>query len=133
MVLSNPYSIHRPMKIGISADFHPFGTLLTTSGYFGLGFRHPFSAVINKVTTGGLDETQFYVDYSVAGRLSLWNILSLSLSHSYMDQVFKNQVALEVNIRLVEVDAGVSFQSPSFTKSFSGAGVGAFVTVCVGF
>ena len=132
-MLTTPYSIHRPMKIGVSADFHPFGTLLTTSGYLGLGFRHPFSAVINKVTTNGLDETQFYVDYSIAGRLSLWNILSLSLSHSYMDEIFKNEMAVALNIRLVEVDAGVSFQSPSFTKSFTGAGVGAFVTVCVGF
>ena len=132
-ILSQPYSIHRPMKIGVSADFHPFGTLLTTSGYVGLGFRHPFAAVINKATTGGLDETQFYVDYSVAGRLSLWNILSLSLSHSYMDELFKNEIAVALNIRLVEVDAGVSFQSPSFTKSFTGAGIGAFVTVCVGF
>ena len=131
-VLAQPYSIHRPMKIGVSADFHPFGTLLTTSGYVGLGFRHPFAAVINKAN-GGLDETDFYVDYSVSGRLSLWNILSLSLSHSYMDEIFKNEMAVAFNIRLVEVDAGVSFQSPSFTKSFSGAGVGAFVTVCLGF
>ena len=132
-LLTTPYSIHRPMKIGVSADFHPFGTLLTTSGYIGLGFRHPFASVINKATTGGLDETEFYVDYSVAGRLSLWNIISLSLSHSCMDEIFKNELALQLNIRLVEVDAGVSFQSPSFTKSFTGAGVGAFVTVCVGF
>ena len=131
-ILATPYSIHRPMKIGVSADFHPFGSLLTTSGYFGLGFRHPFAAAINKAN-GGVDETQFYVDYSVAGRLSLWNILSLSLSHSYMDEIFKNEIALALNIRLAEVDAGVSFQSPSFTKSFTGAGVGAFLTVCLGF
>lgn len=132
-ILTTPYSIHRPMKIGVMADFHPFGTLLTTSGYLGLGFRHPFSSVINKATTGGLDETQFYVDYSLTGKLSLWNILSLSLSHSYMDEIFKNEFALAFNIRLIEVDAGVSFQSPSFTKSFTGAGVGAFVTLCLGF
>ncbi len=131
-VLKTPYAIHRPLKIGISADFHPFGTLLTTSGYFGLGFRHPFAASINKAN-GGIDETQFYVDYSVSGRLSLWNILSLSLSHSYMDELFKNELALALNIRLVEVDAGVSFQSPNFTKSFTGAGLGAFVTLCIGF
>ena len=132
-MLTTPYSIHRPMKIGVSADFHPFGTLLTTSGYFGLGFRHPFASVINKATTGGIDKTEFYVDYSLSGRLSLWNILSMTLTHSCMDEIFKNELALALNIRLVEVDAGVSFQSPSFTKSFTGAGVGGFVTVCVGF
>ena len=132
-LLDTPYSIHRPMKLGLSADFHPFGTLLSANGYLGIGFRHPFTDVINKVTTGGLEKTHFYVDYSVGGRLSLWNILSFTLSHSYMDEIFKNEFALAFNIRLVEVDAGVSFQSPSFTKSFTGAGLGAFVTVSVGF
>ena len=81
-MLDTPYSIHRPMKFGITADFHPFGSLLTTNGYLGIAFRHPFAAAINKATTGGLDETQFYIDYSLGGRLSLWDILSLSLSHS---------------------------------------------------
>ena len=131
-VLTTPYAIHRPLKMGISADFHPFGTLLTTSGYVGIAFRHPFASAINKAN-GGENETQFYVDYSLAGRLSLWNVLSLSVSHSYMDEIFKNELAVALNIRLVEVDAGVSFQSPTFVKSFSGAGVGAFVTLCIGF
>ena len=123
--LANPYKIHRPLKLGASVDFHPFGTLLTTSGYLGVGVRHPFAE--NKA------ETKFYVDYSVAGRLSLWNILSLEASHARIDETFKNELALALNIRLVEVDAGVSFQSASFAKSFTGAGAGAFVTVCVGF
>lgn len=130
--LETPYAIHRPLKLGVSADFHPFGTLLSTKGYVGVGFRHPFASAINK-ENGGADETQFYVDYSIGGRLSLWNVLSFSLSHSYMDEIFKNQFAVELNIRLIEVDAGVSFSSTNFTKSFTGAGVGAFVTVCIGF
>ena len=123
--LDKPYEIHRPLKLGVSANFHPFGTLLTTSGYLGIGVRHPFA----KDTS----ETNFYVDYSVAGRLSLWNVLSFELSHSYYDQIFKNEVALALNIRLIEVDAGVSFTSASFAQSFTGAGLGAFVTVAVGF
>lgn len=123
--LANPYKIHRPLKLGASVDFHPFGTLLTTSGYLGIGVRHPFAS--------DKSETNLYVDYSVAGRLSLWNIISLEIEHSRMDEIFKNQLALALNIRLVEVDAGVSLQSSSFAKSFTGAGLGAFVTVCVGF
>ena len=124
-MLSSPYIIHRPLKIGVTADFHPFGTLLSTKGYLGLGVRHPFAK--------DQSETQAYIDYSVSGRLSLWNILSFELSHSRMDEIFKNELAVALNIRLVEVDAGVSFQSADFAKSFTGAGVGAFVTVCVGF
>ena len=130
VVLETPYAIHRPMKIGVNANFHPFGTLLSTKGYLGLGIRHPFAAAIN---TGTNDETDYYIDYSIAGRLSLWNIISLELSHEYMDEVYRNALSVALNIRLAEVDAGVSMQSTNFTKSFSGAGLGAFVTVCVGF
>ena len=123
--LDQPYEIHRPMKLGISANFHPFGSLLTTDGYIGVGVRHPFAKDVS--------ETKVYLDYSVAGRLSFWNFLSFEVSHSYMDQLFKNEFAVALNIRLVEVDAGVSLQSASFAKSFKGAGLGAFVTVAIGF
>ncbi len=123
--LASPYVIHRPMKLGVSADFHPFGNLLSTNGYIGVGIRHPFAKQKS--------ETDFYWDYAVGGRLSLWNILSFELSHSRYDEIFKNQFAVALNIRLVEVDVGVSSQSASFAKAFTGAGIGGFVTVCVGF
>ena len=123
--LDKPYEIHRPLKLGVSADFHPFGTLLTTSGYLGIGVRHPFAKNTN--------ETDWYIDYAVAGKLSLWNILNFEISHSYYDELFKNEFALALNIRLVEVDAGISMTSASFAKSFTGAGIGAFVTVAIGF
>jgi hypothetical protein len=130
VLLATPYAIHRPMKIGINANFHPFGTLLSTKGYLGIGIRHPFASAIND---GISSDTDYYIDYSVAGRLSLWNIISLELSHEHMDEVYRNALSLAFNIRLAEVDAGVSMQSTNFTKSFTGAGIGAFVTVCVGF
>lgn len=130
--LDTPYAIHRPLKLGVSANFHPFGSLLCTTGYLGIGCRHPFASAINQ-KNGGVDETQFYVDYSIGGRLSLWNVLSFSMAHSRMDEIFKNQFAVELNIRVIEVDAGVSFQSTNFAQSFTGAGMGAFVTLCIGF
>lgn len=131
VILAEPYAVHRPLKVGVSANFHPFGTLLSTKGYIGIGIRHPFAKAINGSMAA--DNTDFYVDYSIGGRLSLWNVLSLELTHECMDEVYKNQLALALNIRLVEVDAGVSMASTNFTKSFSGAGLGAFVTVAVGF
>ena len=134
--LASPYSIHRPLKLGVSADFHPFGTLLSANGYIGIGIRHPFSQGMNKAlkaVQGKLDDPDVYVDYEIGGKLSLWNIITVRASHSYYDEIFKNEVVLALNIRLAEVDAGVSLQSANFAKSFSGAGLGAFVTVCLGF
>ncbi len=125
VTLAKPYAIHRPMKLGVSANFHPFGTLLTTKGYLGLGIRHPFAAEKS--------QTDSYVEYEIGGRLSLWNLLSFEASHSYYDEIFKNEFKVAVNIRLVEVDAGVSLQSANFAKSFQGAGLGAFVSVALGF
>ncbi len=136
IALASPYSIHRPMKLGVSADFHPFGSLIGVNGYLGLGIRHPFSKGMNKAIKaikGDVSDPDVYVDYELGGRLSLWNIITLRASHSYYDEIFKNELVLALNIRLAEVDAGVSFQSANFAKSFTGAGLGAFVSVAIGF
>ena len=82
VILSKPYAVHRPFKLGASVDFHPNGTLLSTYGYLGLGVRHPFAKQKS--------ETQAYIDYTVGGKLSLWNMFTIDLCHSYNDEVFKN-------------------------------------------
>ena len=125
VILSKPYAVHRPFKLGASVDFHPNGTLLSTYGYLGLGVRHPFAKQKS--------ETQAYIDYTVGGKLSLWNMFTIDLCHSYNDEVFKNQITAAFNLRLVEADLGVSYQSPSFTKCFSASGFGAFASVSIGF
>ena len=119
------YYIHRPMKIAVSADFKPFSWLMSYYGTLGIGIKHPFAQ--NRA------ETYAYIDYLIGTKLSLVNIISLYLSTERTDEIYKHKATLALNFRLVEVDAGVAFESSNLKTSFKGAGVGAFVTACVGF
>lgn len=125
VLLEDPYKIHRPLKFAVGVDFHPVGNLLSDYAAIGIGVRHPFA----KDKT----ETKAYIDYLVGTRLSLWNILILDVSHAREDEIFKNKATLGLNLRLVEADIGVSLQSVDFAKSFSGAGLGVDLAICIGF
>lgn len=119
------YFINRPLKMSISADFHPFSWIMSYYGTLGFGIQHPFSP--------NSAETYFYVDYLIGTRISLFNILSLYLSTERTDEIFKHKAVLALNFRLIEVDAGIAFESPNLQTSFKGPGLGAFVTASIGF
>lgn len=119
------YSIHRPMKITLGADFHPFSWIMYYYGSLGIGIKHPFAK--NKTETG------MYIDYLLGTRISLINMINLYISTERTDEVFIHKAVLGLNLRIVEIDAGVAFESASFASAFKGTGIGAFVTACVGF
>ena len=123
--VAEKYYIHRPMKLAVSANFKPFSWLMSYYGTLGLGIKHPFAQ--NKA------ETYVYVDYLIGTKLSLVNIISLYLSTERTDEIYKHKATLALNFRLVEVDAGIAFESSNLKTSFKGSGLGAFVTACVGF
>ncbi|MBR1640132.1 MAG: hypothetical protein IJ688_12165 [Treponema sp.] len=116
------YKLNRPMKVLGYVDFYPLGNFLDLRLGGGLGIYHPF-----------MDTAKAYPQYYLGMTLNLINMLKLSLSTEYTDQVFVHQLGAVVNLRLVEVDAGVSMQSSSFTKSWLITGLGAYVVLCVGF
>ena len=119
------YYIHRPMKLAVSADFKPFSWLMSYYGPLGIGIKHPFAK--NRA------ETYVYLDYLIGTKLSLVNIISLYLSTERTDEIFKHKATLALNFRLVEVDAGIAFESSNIKTNFKGSGLGAFVTACIGF
>ncbi|MCQ2576615.1 MAG: hypothetical protein MJ162_07705 [Treponema sp.] len=122
------YVLNRPMKFAATAIFHPiidvmpWADLITCTGTVGLGVKHSFTP-----------DAKVYFDYSLSTKLSLFNMLKLTVATEHMDEIFKNKVELGMNVRLLEIDAGVSVASKSFTKSFTGGGVGAYLVVCMGF
>ena len=119
------YKINRPMKFSISANFTPFSWLMSYYGTLGIGIKHPGAK--NRA------ETYAYVDYLIGTKLSLINIISLYLSTERTDEIYKHKATLALNFRLVEVDAGLAFESANLQTSFKGSGLGAFVTACIGF
>lgn len=106
----------RPIKIGAHAEYRPFGRLLSVTPNLGLGYYNTL-----------------FMEFGVEGRLNLANILILSLSTNFEDLVWKEQLGLILNFRIVELEVMVGSYSPGFIKSFTGAGLGASVGMKFGF
>lgn len=119
--LADPFYINRPMKINAYAIYNPIG-FLTLVGGGGCGIRHPFG-----------EEFYVYPEYYFAATVSLLDILKATVSTEYTDEMFKHELTGIVNLRVFELDLGVSLQSGNFAQSFNMAGFGAKIGVALGF
>lgn len=115
-------AINRPLKAHVYADKLFFGNMFDLRGGAGICLRRPFQE-------GAL----FYPEYYVGLTFNLWSIIKLNASTQYTDQLFIHQLGSTVNIRVVQLDLGASFQSADFKKSFTFSGFGAYAYVTVGF
>lgn len=114
---------YRPVKFGVEAAFRPFGYWFTVSGLLGCGIRDPY-----------FPETRTaFVEYDVGATVSLFKILDASISTGYKNKIFVHTVGVTLNARVLQLDAKLIFQSAGFSKSFTGAGAGAYVGVKIGF
>ena len=116
------YKIYRPMKFNLGINYNPFGHFFSLSAFAGVGIQHPF-----------MEDFVVYPEYYCNLKVSLIGLLSAQFSTEYIDRVFAHSFIASLNLRLIQFDAGVSFSSINFVKSFTGSGVGAFVAVSVGF
>lgn len=116
------YSVNRPMRFGVEAAWRPFGSWFTLYPMAGIGIKYPFT-----------DKVMCYPEYTVALRLKVANFLYLELSTNYLQQVFIHEGMLIINARIIQINTGVSLQSTDFVKSFGTRGMGAKVSVMIGF
>jgi len=122
------YVVNRPMKFAASAVYHPvigimpWEDLITCYATLGFGIKHSFTS-----------DAKAYFDYYFGTKFSLWNMLKLTVSAEHLDEIYRNKIEFGFNTRLLEVDTGISSSSKSFAKSFTGAGIGAYVNVALGF
>ena len=115
-------AVIRPLKLNVYANKDLLGSLFTARGGLGFGVRRPFS-----------DSFAFYPEYYLGINLNLINIFKIGVSTEYTDQIFIHQLGTTVNVRVFQLDLGISTQSSSFVKSLSVAGVGAYAYVTMGF
>lgn len=115
-------ALNRPLKLGLYADKNLLGTLLTARGGVGLGVQRPFC-----------DGAFAYPEYYLGMSLNLLNIVKMGLSTEYRDQLFIHQIGATLNVRVLQLDVGISSQSASFKKSFEVSGVGAYAYITMGF
>lgn len=118
--LAEPYKVSRPLKLNGYVDYKLFG-FLQFKGGGGFAVRRPGSS--NPIA---------YPEYYLSAGLSLFEMLKATFSTEYTDLLFKHQLELVVNLRFVEVDAGISFEASNFLRSFDVGGFGAHVGVVVG-
>lgn len=121
-VLNERVYINRPMKFNLYANYYPMGNIVQFCAGAGIGVYHPF-----------LNESFVYPEYYLSAGVNLIDLIKASISTEYTNQIFKHQIAFGINIRLIEIDCGVSLQSTNLMKSFSNNGFGAYAIVSIGF
>jgi hypothetical protein len=127
------YYISRPLRLGAEAAFRPFGNWFTVSALLGLGVQYPYTSAC-----------KFYPEYSLGTEVDLYKIIGMSVSTSYLSQIFIHKINFMFNFRVMELNiaallagAGGSENAADFgsefSNSFKGTGAGAQVSLCFGF
>jgi hypothetical protein len=127
------YYISRPLRLGGESAFRPFGNWFTLSTLLGIGVQYPYTA-----------DYKLYPEYSLGVSVDLFKIIGVSLSTSYLSQIFIHKVGMMLNCRVLELNVAAMLAGSGgatnvkdfgteFTNSFNGTGAGAEVSVCIGF
>lgn len=119
------YQFSRPLKVFVQADLLPKNDFLSAFAGVGFGIKHPFS--------GDSSEIKWYPEYLLGAKFGIYSILMGTLSSEYTDQIFIHQLMITLNLRFVQVDAGVSLSASSFVDSFNIKGVGVYAAATIGF
>ena len=111
--------IYRPIKVQLWADWKPFGQILTFTPVGGVSIQR----------TGFGDEVtfDFLINYGIKARLDLGNIFILSFGTGYFDKVWKNNLDIALNFRVLEINVGLDLRALEFLESWKGAGAGVSV------
>jgi len=120
--MEDSLAVHRPLKLDVYLNKNFLGSLFNACAGAGFGIRRPFS-----------DYAVFYPEYYLGFGINLIDIIKVGVSTQYKDQLFIHQLGTTFNIRLIQLDLGISSQSSSFKKSLSVGGVGAYAYLTVGF
>lgn len=120
------FKIHRPFKIGTEVAWRPLGKWCVLDAMIGLGVKKPLT-----------NDQHAFLEYNFSVSTDLfiknWDMLGIKFSTGRIDEVFKHSLAFMINLRIVEVNVGVSAVAGSFIPSMKCAGVGAYATACFGF
>lgn len=116
------YLINRPLKAMLLYNYKPRASMFNAIAGFGLGMYHPF-----------VDNSHFYIEYYVGAQMDLISVFKAGISTEYTEEVFKHNFDLSLNLRIIQLDVGVTLQSASFVKSLSGTGYGVHLYYSMGF
>lgn len=113
--------ISRPFRTGAEVAWRPFGNWMKFDALLGLGVKYPWTG-----------DAKAYVEYKGSVEAALFNVLGISFSTAYLNEVFVHQAGFMLNCRVIELDFGVSSQGANFKKSCTGSGFGAYLGMRIG-
>jgi hypothetical protein len=67
------------------------------------------------------------------GQLNLWRLFSVNLGTGFTELIWKHWLGITLNLRLVELNLGLSLRSQEFTESFKLNGLGVSLGLHIGF
>ncbi|MDR2633163.1 MAG: hypothetical protein LBC51_06025 [Treponema sp.] len=114
------FYVSRPMRFDLYSRIKFIGNLLVLRPHAGLSLFTPYGDL--PCFNAGLE-----------GQFNVWWLLQLSLSSGYEELVWKHRFGLILNLRVVQLDLGLSTQSQEFTESFALSGLGLSLGMHVGF
>lgn len=115
-------TINRPLSVLAGVEWSVFKEAIRLRGDVGMGAKYPFSA-----------KQVLYPQYKFSAFARAANVIGAEVSTEYTKQMFKHEAQLMINIRLMELDLGVSLYGSDFVSSLEGKGFGGFLTFCFGF
>jgi hypothetical protein len=114
-------AVFRPFKISFDAVYRPFHIRLLT--------LRPMAALV----FNSIYDTPIYMDLGISGELNLGDIFTLSVGSHLEDLVWKERFGFSLNLRALELIAGITTQSQQFFRSFQGAGFAVDLGIRLGF
>ncbi|MDR0721784.1 MAG: hypothetical protein LBF75_03165 [Treponema sp.] len=114
------FYVSRPLRFDLYSRIKLIGNFLVLRPHGGISLFTPYG-----------DLPCF--NAGIEGQIHIWRLLQVSLSSGYEELLWKHQLGLILNLRILQFDLGVSTQSQEFTRSFALSGLGVSLGVHIGF
>jgi hypothetical protein len=114
-----PIQVFRPFKLGVNAVYKP-----QMLDFLSLSPNMDFVIYDSKTA---------YVDGGIKAEANLANLGIFSLSMGIEDLIWKNQLSMALNLRILELDFLIGMQSGDFFKNFALSGAYAGLSLKIGY
>jgi hypothetical protein len=114
------FYVSRPLRFDLYGRIKFMGNFLVLRPHGGISLFTPYGDI--PCFNAGIE-----------GQIHIWRLLQLSLGSGYEELLWKHRFGLMLNLRILQVDLGVSTQSQEFTRSFALSGLGLSLGVHIGF
>jgi len=115
-------AVFRPLRLGVSGNWRPFGEWATFKPSLGFAVRNPY-----------IGPAVFYMEGGLIMDFRILHIIDLNFASIYSNRVWTQRAGIGFNIHFFEIGCYAGFRSGDFDTSFSPTGATAGVSVKFGY